>query len=85
MLAGKAGDLGRTGEDDRGFVKAVSWVVRTGSPSRDLHKGFGGWNSGKFREFSVILSVHDNKRHDSVERYARADSATDVESSRMSD
>ena len=51
MLHGKAGDRGRTGVDNRLFVEAVLWMARTGSPWRDLHPGFGPWNT-VFRRFS---------------------------------
>ena len=33
------------------FVEAVLWIVRTGSPWRDLPEVFGEWNS-IFRRFS---------------------------------
>ena len=45
LLPGKASDPGRTGADNRGFVEAVLWIARTGSPWRDLPKAFGPWNS----------------------------------------
>ena len=45
LLPGKAGDPGTTGRDNRRFVEAVLWRVRTGSPWRDLPQDFGNWNS----------------------------------------
>ncbi len=42
---GKPGDPGRSGADNRLFVEAVLWIVRTGSPWRDLPDSFGKWNS----------------------------------------
>ena len=50
LLPGKPGDPGRSGADNRLFLEAVLWIVRTGSPWRDLHEGFGNWNS-VFRRF----------------------------------
>jgi putative transposase len=40
-----------TGRDNRMFVEGVLWIVRTGSPWRDLPEAFGDWNS-VFRRFS---------------------------------
>ena len=48
---GRDCDPGRTGPDPRRFVEAVLWIVRTGSPWRDLPEAFGAWNSA-FRRFS---------------------------------
>src|SRR3954467_11237193 len=42
---GKPGDPGRSGKNNRLFVEAVLWIVRTGSPWRDLPPSFGNWNS----------------------------------------
>ncbi|MBX5198498.1 IS5 family transposase [Rhizobium sp. NZLR10] len=42
---------GSSGRDNRMFVEAVLWIVRTGSPWRDLPEVFGEWNS-VFRRFS---------------------------------
>ena len=35
-LPGKASDVGATAKDNRMFLEAVFWRVRTGSPWRDL-------------------------------------------------
>lgn len=50
LLPGKETDSGRTGGDNRLFLEAVFWRVRTGSPWRDLPEKFGNWNS-QFRRF----------------------------------
>ena len=49
-LPGKAGDAGATAKNNRLFLEAVFWRVRTGSPWRDLPPTFGNWNS-QFRRF----------------------------------
>jgi transposase len=36
---------GRHGGDDRMFLEAVCWVVRTGSPWRDMPPEFGPWKT----------------------------------------
>lgn len=49
-LPGKKNDSGATCKDNRLFLEAVLWRVRTGLPWRDLPAGFGNWNS-VFRRF----------------------------------
>ncbi len=62
LLPGKAGDPGATGRDNRRFMEAVPWRVRTGSPRRDLPQDFGNWISATgFRQlefgFQTISSM----------------------------
>lgn len=45
LVPGKAGDRGRTGKDNRLFVDAVLYILKTGLPWRDLPERFGNWNS----------------------------------------
>jgi transposase len=51
LIIGRADQKGSTGRDNRIFVEDVLWIVRTGSPWRDLPAAFGDWNS-VFRRFS---------------------------------
>ena len=45
LLKGKAGDVGRSGNDNRLFVNAVVWMARSGAAWRDLPERYGPWNS----------------------------------------
>ena len=36
---------GRHGKDDRIFLEAVFWIIRTGAPWRDLPVEFGPWKT----------------------------------------
>jgi len=51
LIIGRPDQKGSTGRDNRMFVEGVLWIVRTGSPWRDLPEAFGDWNS-VFRRFS---------------------------------
>jgi transposase len=51
LIIGRPDQKGSTGRDNRMFVEVVLWIVRTGSPWRDLPETFGDWNS-VFRRFS---------------------------------
>ncbi len=42
LIIGRPDQKGSTGRDNRMFVEGVLWIVRTGSPWRDLPEAFGG-------------------------------------------
>ena len=42
-LPGRAGSVGRPSYDNRLFINAVFWILRTGSPWRDLPPDLGKW------------------------------------------
>src|SRR5271170_3421947 len=44
LIIGRPDQKGSTGRDNRMFVEGVLWIVRTGSPWRDLPEAFGDWN-----------------------------------------
>ena len=44
LLPGKASDPGRTAKDNRRFVESALWIMRTGSPWRDLPLELGHWH-----------------------------------------
>jgi transposase len=45
MLPGKAGDPGRTANDNRKFVNGVLWVLRSGAHWHDLPERYGKWKT----------------------------------------
>jgi len=51
LLPGQAGKWGGIGRDNRLFINAVFWTLRTGAPWRDLPPDFGNWNTVAQRFF----------------------------------
>lgn len=70
FLPGKESDPGRTAQDNRLFVNAVLFVLKTGIPWADLPERYGKWNSvwkrfdrwcasGIWKEIFVALGEED--------------------------
>ena len=51
LVPGKVSDRGVTAKDNRLFVEAVLWIMRTGAPWRDLPAELGNWHT-TFTRFS---------------------------------
>jgi transposase len=45
LLSGKVGDPGRTGADNRTFVNAVLWVLRSGARWSDMPERYGKYKT----------------------------------------
>ncbi len=75
---GKRTDPGRSGRDNRLFMEAVLWIVRTGSPWRDLPERFGNWST-TFRRFrdgreaDVFKRIFDALSNEPDMEYAMVD------------
>ena len=44
-LPGREGTWGGRAQDNRQFLNAVFWILRTGAPWRDLPPDYGGWSN----------------------------------------
>ena len=48
-LPGRDGHVGRPATDNRTFINAVLWILRTGAPWRDLPPDYGCWKNTQRR------------------------------------
>ena len=44
-LPGRRGSVGRPATDNRQFINAVFWILRTGAPWRDMAPDYGNWKN----------------------------------------
>ena len=51
LLPGRTETVGATARDNRQFVNGVLWILRSGSPWRDLPERYGDWKN-THRRFS---------------------------------
>ena len=75
---GKPTDPGRSGGNNRLFLEAVLWIVRTGSPWRDLPAMFGNWSTAyrrfrDWREADVFKRIFDALSEEPDMEYAMID------------
>ena len=45
LLPGQRGGWGRVAKDNRRFINAIFWILRTGAPWRDLPPDYGDWKN----------------------------------------
>ena len=79
LLPGKISDPGRMANDNRRLVEAVFWIMRTGSPWRDLPAEYGHWHRtyvrfARWRESGARKRVADALRGDADMAYLFIDS-----------
>ena len=53
LLPGRRGAWGGRAKDNRLFVNAIFWILRTGAPWRDLPERYGSWQTvySRFRKW----------------------------------
>jgi transposase len=57
-LPGGAGRVGRPALDNRLFINAVFWILRTGAPWRDLPPDYGHWKNVQRRFCLIARCTH---------------------------
>ena len=57
LIIGRPDQKGSTGRDNRMFVEGVLWIVRTGSPWRDLPEAFGDLGAQRLERDTVAVET----------------------------
>ena len=78
-LPGRAGTVGVTAPDNRGFVEAVLYRYRSGSAWRDLPERFGDWKNvhrrfSRWAQRGVLANLFKGLAEDADNEYAMIDS-----------
>ena len=60
LLPGRRGAWGGGAKDNRLFVNAIFWILRTGAPWRDLPPEYGGWKILIVVFVVGVIKVHGN-------------------------
>lgn len=68
---------GRHGKDDRLFLEAVCWIIRTGAPWRDLPLAYGKWKSVYNRYHRWVKQEHFNRIFERLKKRWRSRMAYD--------
>ena len=68
---------GRHGKDDRLFLEAVCWVIRTGAPWRDMPADYGPWKTVYNRYNYWVKKEHFNKIFEVLKKRWRSRMAHD--------
>ena len=68
-LPGGLGKRGRPARDNRLFLNATFWILRTGAPWRDLPPDYGDWNNThrrfcRWRDRGVWANLLDQVTHE---------------------
>jgi putative transposase len=79
LIAGKASDPGRTGADNRLFVNAVLWVIRSGAHWHDLPERYGKYKTvhkrfTRWAKAGVWERIFDDLTSDPDNQYLMLDS-----------